>query len=169
MHFSLIASTPLLFLSALTSAAPTSITSAIEARASTQIYYLVNCFNNITSAAYAETDYYQSSKSLSPPGPTPTETAILNTEDSIDFEDGTWVATTPFTITAVIGEDAYTATSGTLVGSATASTSTKALSCIRLTRFVLYEPKVDEQCYSDYACKISLTKFPPQTSTHELS
>ncbi|KAK6610811.1 hypothetical protein H4I96_02409 [Botrytis cinerea] len=144
MRFSTIASVPLLFLSALTSAAPTAIPeAAIDARAaSTQIYYLVNCFNNNTFAAYAEIDYYPTNK-----------TAVLSTSDSIDYEDGTWKATTPFKATVVIGEDAYTAKAGATVGSATVSTSTTALKCIRLARFVLYEPEAIEQCYTDYACE----------------
>ncbi|TGO38326.1 hypothetical protein BHYA_0077g00290 [Botrytis hyacinthi] len=154
MRFSMIASIPLLVLSTLTSAAPAAIpAAAIDARAaSTQIYYLVNCFNNITFAAYAEIDYYPT-KSLSLAGQTPSKTAVLSKTDSIDYEDGTWKATTPFKATVVIGEDAYIAKSGSTVGSATVSTSTTALTCVRLTRFVLYEPKVDEQCYTDYACQ----------------
>ena len=157
MRFSTIASVPLLFLSALTSAAPTAIPeAAIDARAaSTQIYYLVNCFNNNTFAAYAEIDYYPT-KSLSLAGQTPSKTAVLSSSDSIDYEDGTWKATTPFKATVVIGEDAYIAKAGATVGSATVSTSTTALKCIRLARFVLYEPEAIEQCYTDYACEVSL-------------
>lgn len=151
----MIASIPLLFLSAITSAAPIPAPAALEARATTQIYYLANCFD-ANNAAYAEIDYY-SDRSLSLAGQTPIQTAVINTEDSIDYEDGTWTATTPFTITAVIGEDAYTAKAGSKVGSATASTSSKKLSCVRLTRFVLYKPKAGVQCYTDYACQVSLT------------
>ncbi|KAM3080902.1 hypothetical protein ACMFMG_004863 [Clarireedia jacksonii] len=155
MYFSasMITSLPLLLLSALVpqvSAAPT----AIEARATSQTYYLVNCFNNITLNAYAEIDYY-TKKSLYTAGQTPLKTSIINSEDSIDYEDGTWTTTSPFTFKAVIGEDAYTAKAGSVVGSATASTTSATLKCVRLTRFVLYEPKVDEQCYTDYACVVS--------------
>ncbi|APA08081.1 predicted protein [Sclerotinia sclerotiorum 1980 UF-70] len=154
MHFSMIASIPLLFLSALTSAAPTAAPAAMEASASssTQIYYLVNCFNNKSFAAYAEADYYPE-KSLSLAGQTPTKTAIFNPTGSIDFEDGTWTVDTPFKLTAVIGEDSYTAKAGTVVGSATVSTSSSKLSCVRLERFVLYSPSAEEQCYTDYACQ----------------
>ncbi|KAF7875004.1 hypothetical protein EAF04_002176 [Stromatinia cepivora] len=154
MRFSMIASIPLLFLSALTSAAPTAIPAATEAGASTstQIYYLVNCFNNKSFAAYAEVDYYPS-KSLSLAGQKPSETAVLNPSGSIDYEDGTWTATKPFKLTAVIGEGSYTAKAGTVVGSATVSTSSSSLTCVRLQRFVLYEPNAEEQCYTDYACE----------------
>jgi len=158
MYFSasMISSLPLLLLSAFApqaSAAPM----AVEARASSttysQTYYLVNCFNNITLDAYAEFDYY-TKKSLYTAGQTPLKTSIINSEDSIDYEDGTWTTSSPFTFKAVIGEDAYTAKAGSVVGSATASTTSATLSCLRLTRFVLYEPKVDEQCYTDYACVV---------------
>lgn len=151
----MIASIPLLFLSALVSAAPTPMPAAVEAKAATQIYYLVNCFSDTTDAAYAAIAYYPD-KSLSVGGETPTEVAIINSNESVDYEDETWFATTPFTATVVIFDDAYTAKAGSKVGTATVSTSTKALPCYRLTRFVLYEP-ANEQCYTDYACQVRLT------------
>ncbi|KAI9646993.1 hypothetical protein NHQ30_004994 [Ciborinia camelliae] len=154
MHFSMIAATPLLFLSALASAAETPVPAAVEAANSTQIYYLVNCFNNMTGVAYAEVDYFPTRPS-SPAGQTPTKKAIINTDDSIDYEDGTWTATTPFNITAVIGKDAQIAKPDAVVGSANASTCAKTLSCVRLKRFVLYEPKFGERCYTDFACQES--------------
>ncbi|QSZ30924.1 hypothetical protein DSL72_000482 [Monilinia vaccinii-corymbosi] len=155
MHFSMIASIPLLFLSALTSAAPTPMPVVSESQTTTQIYYLVNCFNNANNTAYAEIAYYPN-KSLSLAGQAPTQTSVLDPSDSIQYEDGTWVAATPFKATIAISANAYTLTAGHIVGSATVSTSEKALKCYRLARFVLYQPKGD-QCYTDYACQVSLT------------
>ncbi|PQE22191.1 hypothetical protein CJF32_00004570 [Rutstroemia sp. NJR-2017a WRK4] len=176
MYFSasIITSLPLFLLSAFApqaSAAPMAIEARATATTYSQAYYLVNCFNNITFDAYAEIDYY-TKKSLNTAA-TPLKTSIINSEDSIDYEDGTWTASSPFTFKAVIGEDAYTATAGSTVGSATASTTTSTLKCLRLTRFVLYEPKVDEQCYTDYACvhsaSLTCTYNDKLTSTKDLN
>jgi len=118
---------------------------------SAEIYYLTNCFNNNTFAAYAEIDYYPNS-ALSHSSQPPNKKAIINTANSIDYEDGTWTATTPFKFKVYIDVDAYTATAGTLIGNANSSTFVGTMNCYRETRFVLYESGVNEQCYTDYSC-----------------
>lgn len=116
-----------------------------------EIYYLTNCFNSSdTSIQRAEVDYY-ANLSLSGDSQTPDKIGIFNSKESIDYEDGTWAVSSPFTFQAVIREDAYTATAGTVIGSATASTFSGNLSCRRLKRIMLYEDS-ETKCYSDYAC-----------------
>lgn len=116
-----------------------------------EIYYLSNCFNNVTGAAYAAADYY-GDYALSQDGQTPDEVGIFNADSDVDYEDGTWFITTPFKFTVFIGEDAYTAAAGTLVGNANSSTFAGPMNCYRETRVVLYEPEADVKCYSDYVC-----------------
>lgn len=123
----------------------------IVARDTAEIYYLVNCFNNVTGAAYAAADWYED-YALSQDGQTPDDIGIFNAESDVDYEDGTWVITTPFKFTVFIGDDAYTAAAGTLVGNATSSTFAGPMNCYRETRVVVYEPTVDTKCYSDYSC-----------------
>jgi hypothetical protein len=99
----------------------TSFTQAKQPQHTDEIYYLTNCFNKHTSLPYAEIDYYNN-RSLSAisdhPSP-PDLKSVINPSASIDYEDGTWstVAGALFTFTAMIGDDAYTASAGTVVGS----------------------------------------------------
>ena len=116
-----------------------------------EVYYLSNCFNTTTNDAYAAADWYED-YALSQDGQTPDEIGIFNADDSIDYEDGTWVISNPFKLEVVIGEDAYTAAAGTLVGTANSSTFAGPMNCYRETRIVLYQPAADIKCYSDYAC-----------------
>jgi hypothetical protein len=80
-------------------------------------------------------------------------TSVLNPTESIDYEDGTVTALpgSAFNITVVIGYDAYTAKTGTVVGSAIGSSIKGTLECTRLTRVVVYDTEVSN-CYADYAC-----------------
>ena len=141
----------LLFFSALTSSAPTSLSSAIENRAPTQIYYLVNCFDSENNG-YAEIDYYPR-KSKSQDKQVPNKSVIINSFDSINYEDGTVTAVGGFNFTAQIDEDAYTAKPGTKVGTAFSSTSIKPLTCLRLKRFTLYVTPTGSECQTDYGCQ----------------
>jgi hypothetical protein len=120
-----------------------------------EIYYLTNCFNGMSRASYAEIDYY-SNKTLSAidgKSSQPTLLAFVNTSSSIDYEDGMWssLAGCPFNFTVVIGNGAYTASAGTVVGSANSSTSASTMECVRLARVVVHVQK-EVTCYSDYAC-----------------
>lgn len=132
---------------------PCILASPIRARRHTpEIYYLANCFKSSdTTIQRAEVDYYIDS-AFSGNLEKPDCIGIFNPTSSIDYEDGTWTVSTPFKFKAVIQEDAYTASAGTIVGSATASTYAGKLSCTRLKRIVLYKPDSDTKCYSDYAC-----------------
>lgn len=115
-----------------------------------ETYYLSNCFNNVTGASYAASDYYKD-YSLSQDSKTPDAIGIFNADSDIDYEDGTWFITTPFTLTAFIEDDAYTAAAGTIVGNANSSTFAGTLNCYRETR-VAIDFETDVTCYSDYAC-----------------
>lgn len=124
----------------------------LTTRDTAEIYYLTNCFNQSNpSLQWAEIDYYADS-SLSNSGQTPDEIGILNPTESIDYEDGTWFVTSPFTFTAFIGDDASTAPAGSVVGDANSSTFAGEMECVRLVRVVLYEPVGVVECFSDYAC-----------------
>lgn len=123
----------------------------IAARDTAEIYYLSNCFNNDTGAAYAAADWYEDS-ALSLDGETPDEVGIFNADSDVDYEDGTWTISTPFKLDVFIGEDAYTAATGTLVGNATCSTFAGPMNCYRKERVIVYNPEADVSCYSDYAC-----------------
>jgi len=123
-----------------------------------EIYYLTNCFDTAKSplTSYAEIDYYKNSSlsAISGHSTKPDLKAVINANEDIDYEDSTvsTLSGAPFKFTAVIGEDSYTAAAGSVVGSANASTYKGVLSCKRLTRVVVYEPKKNVTCYSDYAC-----------------
>jgi hypothetical protein len=59
-----------------------------------EIFYLTNCFDDATLAGSAEFDWYANS-SLSilggDPNALPDLKAVINAEESVDYEDGTWV------------------------------------------------------------------------------
>lgn len=126
-------------------------TSIVLRTQSKSIYYLSDCFLN-TTTQHAEIDYY-SSVPKSFPASKPKLISVLNPTESIDYEDGTvnTLPGAPFNITVVIGDDAYTAKAGTVVGSATGSSVKGTLDCTRLTRVIVYE-NGDTKCYADYAC-----------------
>ena len=116
-----------------------------------EIYYLTNCFQSKTLASYAEIDYYSDS-SFSLGGTKPDLRGHVNKDTSVDWEDGTWTVRKPFDFSVYIGVDAYTAAAGTLVGNANSSTFAGPMNCYRLDRRVLFSPKSNWDCYSDYAC-----------------
>ncbi|KUJ22489.1 uncharacterized protein LY89DRAFT_762721 [Mollisia scopiformis] len=125
----------------------------ISRKESKPIYYLSNCFlsTNI-STQDAEIDYHISApKSF--PASKPKLISVLNPTESIDYEDSTVMTLpgSPFNLTVVIGDDAYTAKAGTVVGSATGSSVKGTLKCKRLTRIIVYESG-ETECYADYAC-----------------
>jgi hypothetical protein len=132
------------------------LASPTKPKSTPEIYYLTDCFNTAKSTSYAEIDYYKdSSKSaISGHATTPDLKAVINKYSDLDYEDSTvsTLSGAPFEFTGKIGEDAYTAKAGTVVGSANATTYKGVLSCKRLTRVVVYEPKKNVTCYSDYAC-----------------
>lgn len=117
-----------------------------------EIYYLSNCFNQSNPAIqWAEVDYYADS-SFSGDGQAPDLVGSVNLHESVDYEDGTWFVFEPFRFTVFIGDDASTDPAGSIVGNANSSTFAGPMNCVRLTRIVLYDPEVDVECFSDYAC-----------------
>jgi hypothetical protein len=87
----------------------------------------------MSQASYAEIDYY-TNKSLSAiAGKTsqPNLYAIINPSSSINYENGTWSSLSgeAFNFTAVIGYGAYTASAGTVVGTANSSTFAGTMQC----------------------------------------
>lgn len=128
-----------------------------------EIYFLTNCFNNVNLASYAEFDWYANSTLTVLGGHTtlPDLKNVINTAESVDYEDETWFSLpgSPFNLTVVIGADAYTAKQGTQIGTATSSTFAGTMKCERLTRVIPYTTST-VTCYSDYACVESGTVFP---------
>lgn len=117
-------------------------------------YYLGNCYSTTTSSQYAVIAYCAHLETLPY---TPSKISILNPPETLDYEDGTWFATTPFVLTVVIGEDSYTAVAGTEVGSAVtaAGAGQKTYGCYRLTREQIYVPTdlgSGGTCTADYVC-----------------
>jgi hypothetical protein len=130
------------------------LSSQAEAQKSTT-YYLTNCFDVLMQSSYAEIDCYTNNTASAigrRPSP-PDLMTIINPASSLNYEDGTWSSPSgaPFNFTAVIGENAYTASVGTVVGSANSSSFAGTIECVRLTRVVLHMQK-EVTCYSDYAC-----------------
>ena len=129
---------------------------AEQPRPADEIYYLSNCFNTLMQSSYAEIDYYTNkslSASISNKPSQPDLQTIINPSSSINYEDGTWSSLTgaPFNFTAVIGDNAHTASAGTVVGSANSSTFVGTMGCVRLAEVVVHMQK-EVTCYSDYAC-----------------
>jgi len=118
-------------------------------------YYLTNCFNSLMQSSYAEIDCYTNNtvSAVARRPCAPDLMTIINPLSSLDYEDGTWSSPSgaPFNFTAVIRQNAYTASVGTVVGSANSSSFTGTIECVRLNRAVLHTQK-EVTCYSDYAC-----------------
>jgi hypothetical protein len=120
-----------------------------------ETYYLTNCFNGFSRSSYAEIDYYNN-KSLAAisdhPSP-PDLFAVINSSSSINYEGGTWssLSGAPFIFTAIIRDDAYTASAGSVIGKANSSSFAGTMECVRLARVVVHMQK-EVTCYSDYAC-----------------
>ena len=120
-----------------------------------EIYYLTNCFDDLFGRSYATVDYY-ANKSLSAIAGNPTQPDLVswvNTSSSVNYEDGTWKTLSPseFNFTAVIGKNAYTASVGTIVGSAQSNQTVGPLACSRLKRTMVHFQK-ELSCYADYSC-----------------
>lgn len=120
-----------------------------------EIFYLTNCFNDLWSTSYAEIDYYanKNHSAISGHPSQPDLASFVNTSSSVDYGDGTWkpLSESLFNFTAVICEDASTASAGTVVGKAESSESVGSLECVKLSSEIVHTQK-EVTCYSEYAC-----------------
>ncbi|CAN8101764.1 unnamed protein product [Discula destructiva] len=138
-------------------AAPTSSAPETYVTLKAPIYYLSNCYSIPSSPQdeakfYGAIGYYSHLETMPH---TPDQFSVLSVGNTIDYEDGTWVANWPFSMTVVIHADAYTAQPGTLVGEAQLEGSSKKLNCYRITRQIVWFPTdlgPTGTCSADYVC-----------------
>jgi len=119
------------------------------------IFYLTNCVNGLMQSSYAEIDCYTNNtvSAIARRPCAPDLMTIINSSSSLNYEDGTWSSPSgaPFNFTAVIRQNASTASVGTVVGRANSSSFAGTTQCVRLARAVLHTQK-EVTCYSEYAC-----------------
>lgn len=140
----------LLLCATLVGAAPLLRQSApLNKRDTAERYIFANCVDNSTSAAYAAIFWYY--PDFLPDFPEPQETAYVNNGSAVEYAGATTAVTTPFTLKAVIPDNATTAAEGDIVSTdASASSFAGPMAVVKGSGAVFYSPEDGVNCYEEY-------------------